>query len=229
MKTGIIQEGKTKMRAIVRQEYGGPEELVIEELAIPEPKPGHVVIQIKAFGLNHAETYMRKGEWGNVAKVSGIECVGIVEADLDGRFAQGQKVAALMGGMGRTIDGSYAEYTCAPATNVLPIQSELSWEELAAIPESYATAWACIHGNLALSAGQTLVIRGATSALGQAALNIAAHAGAQGIATTRNPSRSAALEALGAVHVLLEGTVLSKRVRDMHTAGVDCVLELVGN
>jgi NADPH:quinone reductase-like Zn-dependent oxidoreductase len=165
-----IQEGKTKMRVIVRQEYGGPDQLVIQELAIPQPRPSHVVIQVKAFGLNHAETYMRKGQWGNVAKVSGIECVGIVEADQDGRFAQGAKVAALMGGMGRTVDGSYAEYTCVPATNVVPIQSELSWEELAAIPESYATAWARLHGNLALAGGQTLVIRGATSALGQAAM-----------------------------------------------------------
>jgi NADPH:quinone reductase-like Zn-dependent oxidoreductase len=229
MNTGIIQEGKTKMRAIVRQEYGGPDELVIQELAIPEPKPGHVVIQIKAFGLNHAETYMRKGEWGNVAKVSGIECVGIVEGDPDGRFAQGQKVAALMGGMGRTIDGSYAEYTCVPATNVLPIQSELSWEELAAIPESYATAWACVHGNLALATGQTLVIRGATSALGQAAVNIAVQAGARVIATTRNRDRNAILERLGADRVDLEGPDLARRVRESFPGGVDAVLELVGN
>jgi NADPH:quinone reductase-like Zn-dependent oxidoreductase len=229
MNTGIIQEGKTKMRAIVRQEYGGPDELVIQELAIPEPKPSHVVIQVKAFGLNHAETYMRKGKWGNVARVSGIECVGIVEADPDGRFAQGQKVVALMGGMGRTTDGSYAEYTCVPATNVLPIQSELSWEELAAIPESYATAWACLHGNLALTAGQTLVIRGATSALGQAAVNIAAQAGARVIATTRNRDRYSILERLGTHRVDLEEPELPRRIRESFPGGVDAVLELVGN
>jgi NADPH:quinone reductase len=229
MNTGIIQEGKTKMRAIVRQEYGGPDELVIQELAIPEPKPSHVVIRVKAFGLNHAEIYMREGKWGNVARVSGIECVGIVEADPDGRFAPGQKVAALMGGMGRTTDGSYAEYTCVPATNVLPVQSELSWEELAAIPESYATAWACLHGNLALTAGQTLVIRGATSALGQAAVNIAAQAGARVIATTRNRDRHSILERLGTHRVDLEGPDLPRRVRESFPGGVDAVLELVGN
>src|SRR6202011_1695376 len=159
----------------------------------------------------------------------GIECVGIVEADLDGRFAQGQKVAALMGGMGRTIDGSYAEYTCAPATNVLPIQSELSWEELAAIPESYSTAWACLHGNLALAAGQTLVIRGATSALGQAAVNIAAQAGARVIATTRNSKRTHILESLGAREVMLESPELATRVRKRHPQGIDAVLDIVGN
>ena len=61
------------MRAIVIQQFGGPEQLVIQELPDVEPLPGHVVIQIKAFGVNHAETHMRKGEWSEAAKVSGIE------------------------------------------------------------------------------------------------------------------------------------------------------------
>jgi NADPH:quinone reductase len=217
------------MRAIVIRRYGGPEELAIQKLPIPEPKSGEVVIQVKAFGLNHAETYMRKGEWGEVAKVSGIECVGLVRADTDGQFAEGQKVAALMGGMGRTINGSYAEYTRVPATNVVPIESELSWEELAAIPESYATAWTCLQGNLALATGQTLVVRGATSALGQAALNIAAQAGANVIGTTRNPARKSTLKALGAKEVLLETPTLSHQVREIHPKGIDAVLDLVGN
>jgi NADPH:quinone reductase len=134
-----------------------------------------------------------------------------------------------MGGMGRTINGSYAEFTCPPTTNVVPINSELPWDELAAIPESYATAWGCLHGNLSLSAGQTLVIRGATSALGQAALNIAAHAGAYVIAITRKRERVATLEALGAKRVLLEEPGLSREVRMLHPDGVDRVLELVGN
>lgn len=217
------------MRAIVRQQFGGPEQLVIQELPVPEPLPGHVVIQVKAFGINHAETYMRKGDWGDVAKVSGIECVGLVKADPDGRFAPGQKVAALMGGMGRTISGSYAEYTRVPASHVVPIKTDLPWHDLAAVPEVYATAWTCLHGNLELAGGQTLLIRGATSALGQAALNIAAHAGARVIATTRNRERFPSLKALGAHRVELEGTDLSKRVRESLPSGVDAVLELVGN
>ena len=217
------------MRAIIRKSFGDPGVLTIQDLPVPQAKAGHVLIEVKAFGINHAETHMRSGDWPEAAAVSGIECVGLVRDCGDGRFQRGQKVAALMGGMGRTINGSYAEFTCPPATNVLPIETDLQWEEFAAIPESYATAWACIHGNLALSAGQTLLIRGATSALGQAALNIAAHAGANIIATTRNPARVATLEGLGARHVLLEGPELSKRVRELQTGGVDCVLELVGN
>src|SRR5947209_10184787 len=162
------------MRAIVIQNYGGPEQLVIQQLPDPEPQPGSVVIEVKAFGINHAEMHMRRGEWAEAAKVSGIECVGLVRACPDGQFSEGEKVAALMGGMGRTINGSYAEYTRVPAANVVRIESGLAWEQLAAIPESYATAWTCLHRNLELRAGQTLVIRGATSALGQSALNIAA-------------------------------------------------------
>src|SRR5260370_37987466 len=99
------------MRAIVIKQDGGPEVVAVEDRPAPEPKPGHVVIEVKAFGLNRAETYMRSGAWGDVAEISGIECVGLVKADPDGRFAVGQKVVALMGGMGRLINGSYAELT----------------------------------------------------------------------------------------------------------------------
>lgn len=217
------------MRAILRKSFGGPEVLTLEDLPVPPAQAGHVLIDVKAFGINHAETHMRSGDWPQAAPVSGIECVGLVRECPDGRLRPGQKVAALMGGMGRTLNGSYAEVTCPPETNVIPIDSRLPWEDLAAIPESYATAWTCICRNLALSAGQTLLIRGATSALGQAALNIAVSAGAQVIATTRNRHRVATLEALGAARVLIEEPELSRRVRELNTAGVDCVLELVGN
>jgi NADPH:quinone reductase-like Zn-dependent oxidoreductase len=151
------------MKAIVIHEYSGPEQLVIKELPEPIPAPGQVVIEVKAFGLNHAETYLRRGLWGDVAKVSGIECVGIVKANPDGRFAEGQMVAAIMGGMRRTINGSYAQYTRVASSNVVTFQSQLPWGELAAIPEVYATAWTALFRNLDLKSGQTLLVRGATS------------------------------------------------------------------
>jgi len=217
------------MRAIVRQQFGGPEQLVIQEIPNPEPLPGHVVIEVKAFGINHAETYMRKGDWGDVVKVSGIEAVGTVKSDPDGKFKPGQKVAAIMGGLGRTINGSYAEYTQAPATNVVALNTNLPWEDLAAVPEVYATAWTCLYGNLDLASGKTVVIRGATSALGQAAVNIASHAGAHVIATTRSRERFRKLQELGAEPVELEGPYLSRRIREYLLAGADAVLDLVGN
>jgi NADPH2:quinone reductase len=67
------------MRAIVLDHFGGLDSLVIKEIPEPEPEPGKVVIQVKAFGINHAEMHMRRGEWAEAAPVSGIECVGIVK------------------------------------------------------------------------------------------------------------------------------------------------------
>jgi NADPH2:quinone reductase len=215
------------MRAILRKQFGGPDVLEIREIPEPEPKAGHAVIQVKAFGINHAEKHMREGEWAEIADVSGIECVGVVQSCPGGEFAVGSKVAALMGGLGRTINGSYAEYTRAPVTNVASIESNLSWAELAAIPETYATAWTCLFRNLEIAKGQTLVIRGATSSFGQAALNMAVNARVKVIATTRDRERFPKLEALGASRVEVEGPDLSKRIAEAKK--LDAVLDLVGN
>jgi NADPH2:quinone reductase len=217
------------MRAIVIKQYGGPEVLAVEQRPDPQPQPGHVVIEVKAFGLNHAEIYFRKGVWGDVAEISGIECVGVVRSDPYGRFAPGQKVLAVVGGMGRSFDGSYAELVKVPASNVAEIRTDLPWEELAAIPESYATAWTALCGILAVNTGTAVLIRGATSALGQAAVNIAAHLGARVLVTTRNAARAPMLEALGAREVLPESPEVSKRIRERHPQGIDAVLDIVGN
>ncbi|SAL35468.1 zinc-containing alcohol dehydrogenase superfamily protein [Caballeronia arvi] len=215
------------MRAIVLEKFGGIDSLVYTEIPKPEPLEGHVVIEIKAFGVNHAEMHMRRGEWAEAAKVSGIECVGIVKSCPGGEFPVGAKVAALMGGLGRTINGSYAQFTRAPVSNVALIESDLSWAQLAAIPETYATAWTCLFRNLEIEQGQTVVIRGATSSFGQAAVNLAVNAGAKVIATTRSRERFAKLEALGASRVELEAPDLSKRIAQAKE--IDAVLDLVGN
>jgi NADPH:quinone reductase-like Zn-dependent oxidoreductase len=217
------------MRAIVIKQHGGPEVLAIEDRPDPTPTPGHVVIDVKAFGLNHAEVYFRKGVWGDVAEITGIECVGVVRTDPDGRFAAGQKVMALVGGMGRSINGSYAEQVSVPGTNVIAVDAALPWAELAAIPESYATAWSSLCGVLAIAKDQTVAIRGATSALGQAAVNIAAHLGARVIAMTRNATRTPMLESLGARDVLIKSLDLAERVRERYPSGIDAVLDIVGN
>jgi NADPH:quinone reductase-like Zn-dependent oxidoreductase len=215
------------MRAIVLEKFGDLDSLVYKDIPEPEAKDGHVVIEIKAFGINHAEMHMRRGEWAEAAQVSGIECVGLVKSCPGGEFPIGAKVAALMGGLGRTINGSYAEFTRAPVSNVALIESDLPWAELAAIPETYATAWTCLFRNLEITSGQTLVIRGATSSFGQAAMNLAVNAGVRVIATTRSRQRFTKLEALGASRVELEGLNLSKRIAEVKH--IDAVLDLVGN
>lgn len=215
------------MRAIVLKGFGGLDSLVIENLPDPKPLAGQVLIEVKAFGINHAETHMRKGEWAEAARVSGIECVGTVRECPGGEFSPGTQVAAFMGGLGRTINGSYAELTCPPVTNVIPVKTDLPWAEFAVLPESYATAWTCLMRNLKITKGETLVIRGATSALGRAALNIAADAGAHIIATTRKEERFGSLKALGAHRAEIEEPSLSKHIAERKQ--IDAVLDLVGN
>jgi len=215
------------MRAIVLDGFGGFDKLVYKDIPKPEPLPGHVVIQIKAFGVNHAEMHMRRGEWAENAEVIGLECVGLVDACPGGEFPIGAKVAAMMGGMGRTINGSYAEYVVVPTHVVTLIDADLPWAELAALPESYATAWTCLFRNLDIQKGQTLLIRGATSAFGQAAINLAVDAGLNVIATTRRRERFPALEALGVTRCEIEGPELSKRLAE--SGKVDRILDLVGN
>jgi NADPH:quinone reductase-like Zn-dependent oxidoreductase len=100
----------------------------------------------------------------------------------------------------------------------------MSWTDLVAVPEVYAAAWAGLHQNLRLQPGQTVLVRGATSALGQAAVNIAADEGARVIATTRKPERAALLRGLGASEVAIDDGSLAGTVES-----VDAVLDLVGN
>lgn len=221
------QSGGPTMRAIILEKFGGLDSLVYTDIPKPLPKDGEVVIAIKGFGVNHAEMHMRRGEWAEAAEVSGIECVGIVDSCPGGEFPVGAKVAALMGGLGRTINGSYAEYTRVRAANVSLIESDLPWWQLAALPETYAVAWTCLFRNLDLKTGQTLVLRGATSSLGQAALKMAVAAGARVIATTRSSGRFAVLEKLGASRIELERRDLASHIAE--SKQIDAVLDLVGN
>jgi NADPH:quinone reductase len=225
----VVRErpGGETMRAIVLEKFGGLDSLVYTDIPKPLPKDGEVVIKVRGFGLNHAEVHMRRGEWAEAAEVSGIECVGIVDSCPGGEFPVGAKVAALMGGLGRTINGSYAEYTRVRAANVALIDSDLPWSQLAALPETYATAWTCLFRNLKLAAGQTIVIRGATSSFGQAAVKMAVAAGAHVIATARRRERFGMLEALGAARVELESRTLAGTIAEAKQ--IDAVLDLVGN
>ena len=111
------------MRAAVVQNPGKPEVLELREVPKPKSRSGWVLIKVSAFGLNRSEIFTRQGHSGSAVtfpRILGIECVGVVEAALDSPLQPGQKVAAVMGGMGRVYDGSYAEYTLVPTTHVMP-------------------------------------------------------------------------------------------------------------
>jgi NADPH:quinone reductase-like Zn-dependent oxidoreductase len=218
----------TEMKAIVFDAFGPPENLVLRSLPIPAPGDGEIRIRVRAFGLNSAEAHMRSGEWGEVAPVTGIECVGEVDLDPSAALSPGQCVAAVCGGMGRGRNGSYAEYVVVPSSNIFVIDPILPWAELAALPESYSTAWIALFVNLRLEPGHTLLIRGATSALGQAAINLAVAGGATVLATTRDERKVPLLQALGVSQVLIDDGNLSAEVRRQYPAGIDGVLEIVG-
>lgn len=218
------------MKAIILASPGDPTALQLREIAKPSPRSGWVLIKVKAFGLNRSEMFTRQGHSPNVElpRVLGIECVGIVEAAPDTPFQPGQKVAAIMGGMGRAFDGSYAEYTLVPQTCVFPIESNLDWSVLGAIPEMFQTAYGSLVSGLDVQAGQTLLIRGGTSSVGMTATSLAKQMGLTVIATTRNPAKSEALRANGVDQVVIDDGAIATAIRQSFPNGVDRVLELVG-
>jgi NADPH:quinone reductase len=218
----------TIMRAAVLDAPGKP--LAIRDIPIPVPKPGWVLIRVKAFGLNRSELHTRMGlaEGMSYPRVLGIEATGVVEACPGGEFAVGQQVMAMMGGMGRQFDGGYAEYTSVPAAQVIAFESELPWSTLGAVPEMLQTAYGSLTVGLDVQPGQTILIRGGTSSVGMAAAVLAKRRGLFVFSTTRNPAKVKALEELGVDQVILDDGAIASQVRDIRPQGVDAVLELVG-
>lgn len=120
------------MKAVVLDAPGPPEALQIRDVPVPTPRQGQVLIKVVAFGLNRSELHTRLGlaEGVTFPRILGIEATGTVAACPGGEFGVGQQVATMMGGMGRTFDGGYAEYTCVPADQVVPFSSNLDWATL---------------------------------------------------------------------------------------------------
>lgn len=181
------------MKAVVLDKPTKGEDVVLSEIAVPEVKPGWVLVRVKAFGMNHSEAILREFEIENdyIQKpiVPGIECVGEIEDPSDSGWKKGQKIAALMGGMGRSFNGSYAEYALLPVHHVFPVESALSWEEMAAIPETYFTAWGSLFQCLRLTKEDKLLVRGATCALGYVAVQLAKALGCPVVGTTHRESK----------------------------------------
>ncbi len=218
------------MRAAVTTKPGSSEVIELQEKPIPSVKQGWVLIKIKAFGLNRSEMFTRQGHSPNVKFpiVQGIECVGIVEGDPSGKYKKGQQVAAILGGMGRDFDGSYAEYTLVPEKIVFPFHSRLSWETLGAIPEMFQTVSGSLNQALEVRKNEILLIRGGTSSVGMLACQLAKHIGLKVISTTRKLEKEKYLKANGANHVIIDDGNIKEKVRKLFPNGVDKVLELVG-
>lgn len=219
-----------EMKAVIAKNIGGPEVLQLVDIDQPTTGRGEVKIRVKAFGLNKAESYYRSGNYGTFIadQALGIEAVGEVVEDQTGQFNIGQKVATAMGGMMFTRHGGYAEYITVNADNVIALDSNLSYQELAALPEAYLTIWGALDKNLQIDEGQTLLVRGATSSVGLAAVAYAKYRKLTVIATTRNSQSEDKLKAIGADYVVIDDGDISEKVREIVPDGVDNALEVVG-
>ena len=220
------------MKAIVLTEPCKAEEMNLTEIPIPQVKSGWVLIKVNAFGINHSEVLLRQFEvaqaYINKPIVPGIECVGEVVDPSDSGLKVGQRVIALMGGMGRSFNGSYAEYALLPANHVFSVESGLEWTDLAAIPETFYTAYGSLVMSLQLSSKDTLLIRGGSSTVGIAAIQLAKAIGAKVVATTRSERKGELLLQYGADDVILEGDDFRRRFLSRYPAGATKVLELIG-
>ncbi|MGH1565409.1 zinc-binding alcohol dehydrogenase family protein [Mumia sp. DW29H23] len=218
------------MRAVVLDAPGPPSSLALRDLPIPQPRPGEVLIRVHAFGLNRSELHTRLGlaEGVTFPRVLGIEATGEVAECPGGELAPGQQVMTMMGGMGRTFDGGYAEYTCVPVAQVLAFASDLPWSTLGAVPEMLQTAYGSLSVGLDARPGQFILVRGGTSSVGMATAVLAQQRGMTVLSTTRNPAKADALHAVGVDHVLIDDGAVAPRVREILPDGVDTALELVG-
>ena len=218
------------MRAYVISEAGGPGKLELQEIPTPSSKPGWVLVKNRAFGLNRSEWFTRRGDSPSVSfpRVLGIECVGEVLEAPDSDLESGQVVAAMMGGMGRQFDGSYAEYVLVPRDNVFPLSTELEWGRLGALPEMLQTVHGSLYTGLEIDRASNILVRGATSSIGFTAMALANSAGLEVTATTRSLKKTDELVTAGATHVIVDDGCIESKVRSIYPNGVDRVLELVG-
>lgn len=217
------------MKAIIINGCCKAEDLHVSEIPLPKVRPGWVLIKIHAVGLNHSEALLRMFEADSdyiaTPIVPGIECVGEIADASDSDFHIGQKVIALMGGMGRSFNGSYEEYALIPTKNVFTVNTNLEWVSLAAIPETYFTAYGSLFESLQLIKSDTLMIRGATSTVGMAAIQLAKAEGAKVIAASRRSSSFEKLYSIGAdLCVIDDGNISSQELPFKPNK----VLELIG-
>lgn len=219
------------MKAYVIHKPGDVNALQLQEVPTPVVKPGWVLVRVKAFGLNRAEIMTRQGHSGDAVpwpRIIGIECVGEIANASDSGLPVGQTVATAMGGLGRSHDGSYAEYVLVPTPQLMPIETSLSWAEFGALPETYLTAWGVVIEAMDIRPKQTVLVRAATSSVGRAAIEILKHMNCTIIATTRSEAKRQTLLDAGVDHVLVTQVETSQAIRAIVPSGVDGVVELVG-
>ena len=194
------------MKAIRIHEDGGPEVIRYEDAPDPEPGPEHVLVRVRAASLNHLDVWVRRG-LPSVPKprILGADGAGIVEIAANG-FAAGQRVVinpgvvehGRMHVVGEAMDGTHAELVAITARNVYPIPDELSFEEAAAFPLVFETAYRMLVTKARLQEGETVFVWGIGGGVATAALAIAKAHGARVIVTSSSGAKLARARELGA-------------------------------
>jgi NADPH:quinone reductase-like Zn-dependent oxidoreductase len=244
------------MKAVIFSEHGGPEVLRYAERPEPEIGPEEVLIRVRACALNHLDLWVRRGMpgiaipmphipgsdiAGEVARV-GANVVGVKAGErvlLSPGISCGQCVHCLKGNdnfcrqytlFGYRVDGGYAEYVRSPAVNAIPIPAKLGFEEAAALPLVFLTAWHMLITRAQLKPDETVLVLGAGSGVGSAAIQIAKVAGARVIATAGSELKLQKAKELGAddvfLHTIKHWSREVKRLTERR--GVDVVVEHVG-
>ncbi|GIP41258.1 zinc-binding dehydrogenase [Paenibacillus sp. J31TS4] len=199
------------MRAALIVEHGDRSKVVIGEYPTPELQEGEVLLAVKAVGLNHLDIFVRRGIPGRTLElphISGGDIAGEVVQVAPGvtSVAVGDRVLVdpLVHGqaLGEDLRGGLAEYASVPAANCIPLPDALSYEDAAALPIAYGTAWRMLITRGQLQAGETILILGASGGVGTAAVQIAKSVGAVVIAAASSESKLEKLRELGADHVI---------------------------
>jgi NADPH:quinone reductase-like Zn-dependent oxidoreductase len=244
------------MKAVIFSQHGGPEVLRYTDVAEPTIGSNDVLVRVRACALNHLDIWVRKGMpgvtiplphiggcdiAGEVAKIGGdvsnvhvgervmlapgVGC-GHCEQCLSGKDNQCRKYTLL----GYIYDGGYAEYVKAPAVNALPMPATLSFEEAAAVPLVFLTAWHMLITRAQLKPSEDVLILGAGSGVGSAAIQIAKLTGARVIATAGSEAKLAKAKELGADELILHSkqNLADEIKRITNRRGVDVVFEHVG-
>ena len=216
-----------QMTAIAVEGGKGPASaLSATRIDTPAPGEGQILIRVRAAGVNRPDVIQRLGYYPpppGAPTTLGLEVAGEVAAVGPNapRWREGDKVTALLGG------GGYAEYALVDARHALPIPAGLDFIQAAALPETVFTVFANVFEHGALKAGETLMVHGATSGIGVAAIQMAKAAGARVIATGRGADKAAAALKLGADHAIDTTTQdFAEVARSL--GGVDVVLDMVG-
>jgi putative PIG3 family NAD(P)H quinone oxidoreductase len=218
------------MKAIVITRPGGPEVLAMEERPAPKPGPGEIRVRVHASALNRADLLQRRGSYpappGAPADVPGMEYAGEVDAVGEGAglWAVGNRVMGIVGG------GGHAEHVVVHEREAMRIPQPLSWEEAAAVPEAFLTAYDALFRQLDLKMGERLLIHAVASGVGTAGLQLARAAGAMVIGTSRTPAKLERAMEMGLdVGIDTGREDLAEAVNQAtYGSGVHAVMDLVG-